>query len=620
MKLEKVLSQVNQFEKNTFLKILDQLIENTKTPPRNKAVIENILSESDKGIRGVDDKVIARIFNLLEDEYLTFLNSEFLDTNSQADILIDIVNRDGNCIMMHDWFARLYENELKHIVKKKTQLQKELKEEKSSLEPLRKRDYSIYLDCVHTAYTNDLTHNREARITGDELSILIKLAEGLDLSQEEVKLINYIVIPPQKLSTDEAIAELKNLGIAFYSKKYNSVYVPDEIVRVLRILRGKKVADKFYRRVLKLLREPQINLVCRKHGINWKDSFDEKVKSIINEGIPFDKLLSEDIYKEGTSLTDRKAFLNDLCDKGLGISPRLKGTTLEEKISNLIDYFDQVERDERVGISIDGYEKLLRELSEAIPTLNKRVKNEFELQDEDVMKSELLLDYNIKPRDILELCSEKELKKFSEGKAVKKRGNLISNILEAYKDTENILIENYEAIAYRDQNTLKENGIAMKEADLGLKFEDLTKTIFEELGFNVDEDLKKQLNTSKDKMDVLVNLGNQDLILIECKTSKERGYNKFSSVSRQLKAYMDLARKNGYKVVKSLLIAPEFSDEFINECELEYELNLSLIKAGSLVRILDGFKGSKKHSQFPYKLLMRDVLISEDRILKAIEK
>jgi len=108
-----------------------------------------------------------------------------------------------------------------------------------------------------------------------------------------------------------------------------------------------------------------------------------------------------------------------------------------------------------------------------------------------------------------------------------------------------------------------------------------------------------------------------EIIIVECKSVKEIGYNKFSSVKRQLKAYFELAEKNGLKVVKSLLVAPDFSDDFINECELEYELNLSLLQASSLFAILDGFKDSKK-GQFPYKLLMRDVLIKEDRILKAI--
>jgi hypothetical protein len=38
-----------------------------------------------------------------------------------------------------------------------------------------------------------------------------------------------------------------------------------------------------------------------------------------------------------------------------------------------------------------------------------------------------------------------------------------------------------------------------------------------------------------------------------------------------------------------------------------------------LANILIGFKNTR-HKQFPYQLLMKDVLISEDWILKAISK
>ena len=141
----------------------------------------------------------------------------------------------------------------------------------------------------------------------------------------------------------------------------------------------------------------------------------------------------------------------------------------------------------------------------------------------------------------------------------------------------------------------------------------MTKSIFGKLGFNVDENLRKKLNTKKDKIDILLNLGNNDLILVECKTVKESGYNKFSS------AYANLAESHEFKIVKSLLVAPEFSDDFVSDTELETELNLSLITASSLINILKGFKKSKR-TGFPHVLLMRDVLIQEDRILKAIKK
>ena len=72
-------------------------------------------------------------------------------------------------------------------------------------------------------------------------------------------------------------------------------------------------------------------------------------------------------------------------------------------------------------------------------------------------------------------------------------------------------------------------------------------------------------------------------------------------------------------MIKSLLVAPDFSDDFIKECGLDYELNLSLITSATLINILDEFKASKL-KLFPYNLLMRDVLIQEDRVIKAIGK
>jgi hypothetical protein len=168
-------------------------------------------------------------------------------------------------------------------------------------------------------------------------------------------------------------------------------------------------------------------------------------------------------------------------------------------------------------------------------------------------------------------------------------------------------------------NGLKSNGLNIKEGDMGIKFEDVTKSIFGKLGLPVDDKLRKTLNNAKNKIDIVINLGNNELILVECKTVKDSGYNKFSSVSRQIKAYIETANFKGYRVIKSLLIAPEFSEDFEKDCREEFELNLSLITAQTLANILNGFKNTR-HKQFPYQLLMKDVLISEDWVLKAITK
>ena len=618
MKLEKILANMNSLEKNSFIKIIDNIIAGN---PKNAKAIDKILADTDKSeLKNLDNVIISKIFSLIEAEFSELIKSEFVNTASQLDILADILIRDGNCIIQQEWFTRLYEFELSTLGKKIKELQKELNNPKSEISEDRKRDYRIYQSCVHTAFFNDIANNREAKITDDELSILLTLSHELELSQEAVKLINNLIVPAKKTETDSIINDLKAIGVIFYAKKSRTIYVADEMVRVLRKIREKEVADKFFRRILRVFREPQVNLICKKHNIDPRLPLDQKIKEIINEGISFTGVLANDVHKVGTSISDRKMFLNDLWSKGLNLSPALKGITLDDKIRNIIAHFEVIEKDEKVGISVDGYEKLLMDVSELLPKINGQVKLEFELQDENVLQSSLLLDYNIKPRDILDIIHPKDLDKFIKLKGIKTRGSSVDNILNAYKDSENLYIENFVNIGFRDLNSLKENGIRIKEADLGLKFEELTKSIFNQLGFNVDEKLKKSLNTKKDKIDIVLNLDNSELIIVECKSVKESGYNKFSAVSRQMKAYAALAKSNGFKVLKSLLIAPEFSDEFINDTELEYDLNLSLIKADSLIKILAGFKSSKKLKQFPYKLLLRDVLIQEDRIIKAIRK
>ena len=617
MKLEKILDNVNSLEKNSFIKIVDTL---KSSNPKNSKEIDKVLSNSNTELKNVDSINIVKVFELIKAEFAETVKAEFVNTTSQLDILIDIIIKDGNCILKQNWLAKLYEKELETIKKRTLQLKNNLESEKSEIEDSRKRDYEIYKACIQTAFTNDQKCNRDKRITDDELTILLTLAKKLELSQEEIKLINYLIIPPIKMDIESVITSLKNIGVIFYSKRNNVVYVADEVVKILRAIREKEIADKYYRRVLKTFKEPQINIICRKHNIDTKDlDYETKVRKIIKEGISFTSLLKNTIHKEGTNLNEKKTAINDLWENKLKINTTLRGVTLEEKIDNIILYFDELEKDEKVGISVDGFEKLLIDLNETLPTFKPTILKEFEMEEETILNSINLLDFNIKPRDILDILSAEELKTFIVGKKIKSKGDLVQNILDAYKDAENLLIENFINIGFRNLSALKENGINIKESDLGIKFEEITKSIFEKLGFLVDEKLKKQLNTAKDKMDIILNLGNNEVIIVECKTVKESGYNKFSTVSRQIKSYVEQAKKNGFTVVKSLLVAPDFSDDFVNECDLEFEINLSLITASSLVNILEGFKTSK-HKQFPYQLLLKDVLIKEERILKAISK
>lgn len=614
MKLEKILDQLNFLEKNSFLKIIDSIITEN---PRITEQIDKILNIDYKDLKTVDNINIAKIFKVVENDFKEIIHKEFVNTTSQLDVITDILIRDGNCVMRQEWLGRLYEKEINMLQVKLKDFTNDMVREDSDIDPNRLRDYNIYKECLKIAYENDDRINEDRKITADEQSILYTLGCQLELSQEEIKLINYSIVPICKMPLERLINNLKNLGVIFFSKKNNTVYVPQEIVNILRDIRGRDVADKYYKRILRQIREPQINLVCKKHGIDWRQSLDLKIDQIISKGISLRNLLSHEIYKEGTLLNEKKKFINEFNEKYFNIPNPTKGISIEEKIQNLINYFNEIENDEKVSITNDGYEKLLIDLKKILPDIEDSVNKSFEFQDENILNVPYLLNRNIKPRDLLELLSDNSITSFCELKGIKSRGDLILNILDSYMDTENLYLENYKNIAGRDLLTLKENGIQITDAEIGVKFEELTKIIFTKLGLNVDENLRKNINSKNDKADIIINLGNNEIMLVECKSVKESGYNKFSSVKRQLKSYFEEAEKNGYKVVKSLLIAPDFSDEFINECELEYELNLSLIRASSLINIFEGFKSSNK-GHFSYKLLMRDVLINEERILKAL--
>jgi hypothetical protein len=51
---------------------------------------------------------------LIQNEFLDYIKTEFEDTASQLDIL-DIIIRDGNCIMSQVHLSKLYEIELKSL-------------------------------------------------------------------------------------------------------------------------------------------------------------------------------------------------------------------------------------------------------------------------------------------------------------------------------------------------------------------------------------------------------------------------------------------------------------------------------------------------------------------------
>ena len=616
MRLIDVLDTVNQIEKSSFLKILDSFCcDIRKTKPK----IDKILSKGDGQLKNVDDENIVQLFELLCPQYKKHLQEKIKFSDYQLDILVDILIRDGNSMMSREWFLKLYNNEHAKLESKIKNLKKLLENGGEDLEEHRKRDYSIYRNCVQTAYENDLIRNLEKQLSWEEKSILQTLEKNLELSNEEVRWISHTVIPLEKFKVDDLLNELKESGIIFFNRKTNTLYVPDEFIWLLREIAGIELPNKFLRRILKNLSDPEINLITKKHNINRKWSRKRKIQEILNQGVNATNLLTEIIFRPGTSKTEKSKRLQALMEKGLEVDIEKFGRSLEEKVANLIKYFNDLEKEDTISLSRDGFNSLLKDLAGTFPIINNKIKEEFELQDENVMSSELLNKYNIKPRDILYLFIRDELLKFCKGHNIKSRGNLIKNIIENYRDIDDLYIENFDAIGRRDLKTLHDKGLFVKEIELGLLYEKVTQKIFNRLGFNTDNKLKNSLNTSRHKIDILINLGNQDLMLVECKTKKDKEYNHYTSVSRQLKSYVNLCEKKNYHVTKAIIVANKFSDDFIGACEYDYELNLSLLTSRGLMKILDGFKNSTI-KEFPVRLLMRNGLLNEDRIVKVLTK
>lgn len=615
MKLEKVLDKLNSLEKGAFIKIINGFLAAGNTTKE----IEGILAEKDGNLKNADSIQLAQIFNLVSDRYAKYIKDEYTKTSSQLDILLDLITRDGNCIMRIEWFAKLYDE---HIKKQKAAIKcfkEDLESDKPSIGEDRVRDYKIFMACLNVAYHNDERQNFDPKISMDEQSILDTLALQLGLSQDEVSMIKYAVLGIPKVGIDDVISDLKDKGIVFLSRKTNTLYIADEMVSLLRKIRGKEVADKFFRRTLLQLKEAQINQICRKHGLNQKDAtLQQKIEDIIAAGVSYSTVLKDEIFKNDTKLTEKKKILTEFIEEKLCIQG-IKGLTLDDKVANLIQHFENLYNDERLGISTAGYERLMQDLDELVPNVNKLIRKTFQLQEENVMNSAYLTEYNIMPRDILELIPPTDLATLCQERGIKSRGGIIDNILVAYKDSESMFVENYELIGKRDLNTLKTNGIIIKEAELGVKFEDVTKYIFENIGFEVNEKLRKKINTEKDKIDILISIDESSVLLVECKTVKDNGYNKFSAISRQIRSYKTLLEKNNLNVAKILVVAPDFSDDFISDCGDDFDLNISLIKASSLTAI---YKACKENAgkKVTVQMLMKDVLVQEDRIIRALRK
>ena len=342
----------------------------------------------------------------------------------------------------------------------------------------------------------------------------------------------------------------------------------------------------------------------------------EKIHNIIHARVGIRHILSRDIFAANETQNQRKDRLKNLISD-LDINVERIGATLDERIDVIISTLNQSANDEFNTLSAAGFKEMYSTLQVHFPKLEKLLKSEFELEDTEEIDTDKLRALSITPVDILYLLSNEQVKTIRDKMGLSKRGNPRLLILESFANANDKLIEHYSALAKRDLGSLKTAGIEIAETEIGVKFEEITKEIFEALSLTVDEDVRKSINTAKDKADIIISLSDDDVIIGEAKTCKNGDFAKYSTTSRQVKAYVNRCENQGKRVAQVLIIAPSFSEDFVESAEMDTEVNISLLEANGLKLIYDAYK-VRRNPKFSPRLLTKGGLLKAELIAKNI--
>lgn len=615
MKLTSILSTVNQVEKSKFINFLDRICIDAITHDKELAKRVNNL---DGQIKNASSGEITQLFSLVLPYFEKAVKEQLAMNGAQATLLVNILSRDGNSIARESWIETLYGKEWQLISTRAQELQQVIqlaKFDDDVFDEARRLD--IYYSCLKEAYSNDEKINREAKITDDERGILNLLAKKLDITSDDRAAIEHLVDSIPKSGVQDSLNVLREIGLLFISRKNQVVYVADEIVSMLNKIQGKELADKHLLRILRTFSDAELSNILKNHGKRMRGvERKEKIEVILHMGLPASQVLQIDIYSADTNTNDKKERLKQLIsDLNLGLDKL--GNTLDERTGLIINALNNCSEKEFDVLSVSGFKELFTALQQHFSALPTLLRQEFELEDNEELDVDKLRALSITPHDILFMLSNDEIKSVTESMGLSKRGNLRLNILESFADATDKLIENYAALARRDLATLKSVGIDISEAEIGIKFEEVTKSIFEQLGLAIDEDLRKSINTAKDKADILITVSEDDVIIGEAKTCKEGDFAKYSSTSRQVKAYVTRCENVGKRVAQVLIVAPTFSADFVESAEMDTEINISLLEAAGLKQILDAFK-ARRNPKFSAKLFTKGGLLKADLIAKNV--
>lgn len=624
MQLQQALVTLNQIEKSKFINCLDKLC--TLAAAGNKTVSDT-LDKVNRQIKDASGSQVTQLFYAVKDDFKQQLANEIAMSDASLDLMVNILSRDGNGVARLSWIEQLFLKEWQALDALARHLKQQIDQEQ--LEGFgHQHRLKIFYDCITEAHANDTRANREATISDDERGILNILAKHLKISADEVAAIEHLIasVTADKENIDGCIQKLREMGAIFINRKTSEVIVVDEVVTILNEIQGKLLPNKYFVRILRVLTDAELSSILKTYGKPIRGvSRVDKIDACLNSGLSIIDVLSNDIFPEKTNLNAKKERLKSLISD-LNIQVDKIGSTVEERITVILDSLRSGSELEFNMLSATSYKEMFDTLSlhfegytpDGKPEdLNARLRGEFELETAEDITTERLRLLSITPADVLYAMSNDEIKSLREALHLPRKGNARLHMMKAFESASDKLIENYELLAKRDLNGLRGAGVEIAESEIGLKFEETTKAILEDLGLRVDEDLRKEINTAKDKVDIILSISDDDIIVAEAKTSKSGDFAKYSSTSRQVKAYANRCESFGRRVAQVLIVAPRFSDDFIMSAEMDPEINISLLTAEGLKLIYEAFKGKKK-ATFSPKLLSKGGLLKAELIAKSL--
>ena len=229
MKLSNVLSIVNQVEKSKFINAIDRICGDAV---KHDKKIAAQLDKLDGQIKNASSTDITQLFKIVLPYFEKSVREQLAMLGAQATLLTNIMSRDGNCIARVTWVETLYTKEWDVINDRANELKSEIEAVDDGETFTDGKRLGIYYACLKEAYSNDERINREAKITDDERGILNVLAKQLDVTADDQAGVEHLIDGIPRNGVQDALNELREIGLVFISRKLQTVYVPDEIVNL----------------------------------------------------------------------------------------------------------------------------------------------------------------------------------------------------------------------------------------------------------------------------------------------------------------------------------------------------------------------------------------------------